>query len=136
MQVDQGLIHGIKVLHDNCFTAFAVGLLDGFLDLLDGLIARQDAANGEETGLHDGVDAAAHAGLFSDLISIDHIEFEFLFNDIFLNFLRQLIPDFFWSIEAVQQEDRPGWANLENIEAFQEGELVAGNKVGVLGVIR
>jgi hypothetical protein len=40
----------------------AVGLLDGVFDLLDGFLARQHAGQGEEAGLHDRVDARAHAG--------------------------------------------------------------------------
>jgi hypothetical protein len=43
------------------FALFAIRLLDGLLDLGDGLIARQYAGDGEEAGLHDGVDARAHA---------------------------------------------------------------------------
>jgi hypothetical protein len=33
------------------------------LDLRDGLVAREHAGEGEEAGLHDRVDAPAHAGL-------------------------------------------------------------------------
>jgi hypothetical protein len=29
---------------------------------LNGFVARQDAGDGEEAGLHDGVDAPAHVG--------------------------------------------------------------------------
>ena len=39
----------------------AVGLLDRLLDLRDRLLARQHAGDREEAGLHDRVDAAAHA---------------------------------------------------------------------------
>ena len=39
-EVDKGMVYGIKILLDNCITAFAVSLFDGFLDLFDGFIAR------------------------------------------------------------------------------------------------
>ena len=52
-----------------------------FLICVNGFILRQDAADGEETGLHDGVDASAHAGFCSDIIRIDDIEIEILFDD-------------------------------------------------------
>ena len=41
----------------------AVGLFDRLLDAGDGLVLRQDAGDGEEAGLHHGVDAPAHAGV-------------------------------------------------------------------------
>ena len=101
------------VLLDDGFTALAVGLLDGFLDLGDGFVARQDAGDGEEAGLHDGVDAAAHAGLLGNIVGVDDVELEFLLDDVLLDFLRQLVPDFLRAVDAVQQEDRAGLGILE-----------------------
>ena len=37
-QVCQGVVNSVKVLFDNCFTAFAVSFLDGFLDLYNGFV--------------------------------------------------------------------------------------------------
>ena len=92
VQVDQGLVHGGVVLLDDGFAAFAVGLLDGLLDLLNGFITRQDAGDGEEAGLHDGVDAATHAGLFGHIVGVDGVELEFLLDDILLDFLAAAYP--------------------------------------------
>ena len=55
-----------------------------------------------------GVDAAAHAGLAGHFIGIDHVEVQFLFDDVFLHFLRQVIPNFFGTIDAVEQENPAG----------------------------
>ena len=92
------MVHRSKVLLDDCFATLAIGFLDSLLDLVNGLIARQDTGDGKETGLHDGVDSAAHAGLFGHIVGIDGVELELLINDVFLDFLGQLIPDFLRAI--------------------------------------
>jgi hypothetical protein len=71
------------------------------------LVARQDAGDGEEAGLHDGVDAPAHAGLFGHVVGVDDVEAQFLLDDVALDFLRQMVPDFVRAVDAVEQEDRP-----------------------------
>ncbi len=58
-------VHRGEVLPHHRLAALPVRLLDGFLDCSDGFLARQDAADGEEAGLHDRVDPVAHAGLFA-----------------------------------------------------------------------
>ena len=130
VQVGQGLVHGFEVLLDDRLAAFAVGLLDGMLDLLDGLFARQDAGDGEEAGLHDGVDAAAHAGQFGHFVGVDVVEFELLVDDRLLDFDRQVVPDFVGAENAVEQEGAARLGIFEDIVAFEEAELVAGDKVG------
>ena len=67
--------------------------------------AGQDAADGEEGGLHDRVHAAAHAGLFSNIVAVDHVELQLLFDDVCLDFTGQIVPDLLRAIEAVEQED-------------------------------
>ena len=67
-----------KFFGDNGFAAFAVGFLDGLFDLFDGCFAGQDAADGEEAGLHDGVDAGAHAGFAGTVYAVDDVELDFL----------------------------------------------------------
>ncbi len=108
MQVRQGFIHGEEVLADD-FVAFAsVGLLDGLLDLRDGVVLGQDAGNGEEAGLHDGVHARAHAGALGDVVAVNVIELDFLFDDFGLDFLGQLVPDLVGFEGAVEEEHRAG----------------------------
>ena len=67
----------------------------------------------------------------SDLISIDHIKLQLLINDIFLDFPGQVLPDFFRSINGIEQESAAFYRVLKHIEPLQEGELVAGNELGV-----
>ena len=93
VQMAERRIHRGEVLLHDRFAALAVGLLDGVLDGGDGLFARQHAADGEEAGLHDGVDAAAHAGDLGHFVAIDDVELQLLGDDLLLHQARQLVPD-------------------------------------------
>ena len=77
-QMRQRRVDGGEVLLHDRLAALAVGLLDGLLDLLDGFFAGQHAADGEEAGLHDGVDARAHAGFARHRVAVDHVELDLL----------------------------------------------------------
>jgi len=61
------VVHGRVVLLYDDLAAPAVGISDRLLDLLDGFVLGQHTGDGEEAGLHDGVDAATHAGVFATL---------------------------------------------------------------------
>ena len=54
---------------DDVLAPLAVALLDRPLDGGDGVVARQDAAQREEAGLHDRVDAALHARVIAATLS-------------------------------------------------------------------
>ena len=78
---------------------------------------RQHAADGEEAGLHDGVDAAAHAGIVGHLVAVDHVELELLVDDLPLHRARQVDT---WgrirrSIAAAHEEVQATAADLETI---------------------
>ena len=130
MKVSQGCIHGGEVLGNHRFAALAVGLLDGLLDLLDRLFARQHAADGEEAGLHDGVDARAHAGFARHRVAVDHVELDLLVQHLFLRAARQFVPDFGGRVRRVEQEDRAGHGCFQHIHLLEEAEVVAGHKAG------
>ena len=124
------LIHGGKVLLHHRFAALAVGLLDGLLDLLDRFVARQHAADGEEAGLHDGVDARAHAGFARHLVAVDHVELDLLAQHLLLRGLGQLVPDFGRGVGRVEQEDRARHGRFQHVHLLEEAEVVAGHKAG------
>ena len=63
-----------------------------FLMAFDGGVDVDDVADLEERGLHDDVDASAQAQFFGDADGVDDIEFEFLVDDLLLDFDRQGIP--------------------------------------------
>jgi hypothetical protein len=77
-EVGDGVVHRPDVhLHD-LLALLAVGLADGVLDGLDRFLAGQNAGHREEAGLHDGVDAAAHAGLAGHLGGVDRVDLRLL----------------------------------------------------------
>jgi hypothetical protein len=129
--VFEGGVDGLEVLLNDRFTAAAVGFLDGLLDLGDGLFAGQDAADGEEAGLHHGVDAGAHAGGLGDGVGVDGVELELLGDDLILDLAGEVVPDLIGLEGGVEEEGGAFLGPAEHVEAFQEGELVAGDEAGV-----
>src|SRR6185436_11392423 len=102
----QGTIDGREVLLYDSGAALAVRLLDRLLDLNDRLLAWQDAADREETGLHDRVHAVRHAGGLGHLVAIDHEQPELLRDDRLLDRAWQMVPDVTRAVRAVQQHGR------------------------------
>ena len=74
----------------------------------------------------------SHACLFGDIVAVDDVELEFLFNDRGLNFAWQVVPDFILSKQAVEQEDRAFFGVFQNIIALEEAELVTGHKIRLI----
>ena len=131
VEVGERRVHGLEVAPDDFRAALAVGLLDRVLDLRDRLFARQDAGDREEAGLHDRVDAAAHAGVAGHGGRVDGVEADALLDHLLLHLARQMVPDLAGLVGRVQQENRPLRRVLEHVEAFQELELVAGDEPGL-----
>ncbi len=132
IQILERSVHGVEVFPDHGLPALAIGLFDGVFDLSNGRFARENAADGKESRLHDRIHTTAHAGLFGNFIAVDHIEFQFLFDDVLLHFDRQVIPDFLGSVQAVEQEDGALFCILEHIHALEERELMTGNEIGLI----
>ena len=130
MQVIESGVDGGKVLLNHGLAALAVCLLDRLLALGDRFLTREDAADGEEAGLHDRVDADPHAGLLAHLVAVDHVELELFLDDLFLNFLGQVIPHLVSFVRAVEEEGGAGHSRLQHIELLEERELVTGDEVG------
>jgi len=99
------------------------------LDLRDGFLAGQNAADSEETSLHNRIDAIAHAGFIGNFVRIDHIEVNLLVDQIALHLHRQCIPDLFRSVNSIEQEGCSLAGILEHIETIDKTHLVAANKV-------
>ena len=95
MQVGQRVVHRLEVLLDDLLALLAVGLPDRVLDRSMASLARQHAGEGEETDLHDRVDAPAHAAFARDLVGVDHVNFAFLLDELLPGPARQLVPDLF-----------------------------------------
>ena len=43
-----------------------------------------------------------------------------------------MLPDGFWAIDAVKQEDTAGLGILEDVETFHQRELMAGHKIRLI----
>src|SRR6266704_6141390 len=127
-QISQRLVDGGKVLGHYSFTPLAISFLDGFLNGGNGLFARQDIADGKETSLHDRIDSRSHSGLAGDSITIDDIKLEFLAYDFLLDASREMVPNFLRTIRTVQQKCCSALSMFENINSFQEPELMASDK--------
>ena len=129
VHVGERLVHGGVVLLDDLGALPGVGLLDRLLDLGDGLVGRQHAGDGEEAGLHDGVDAPAHAGLPGHVHRVDHVELQLLLDQVLLDLARQVVPDLVPAEGRVEQEDAARHRVAGHVVALEERELVAGHEV-------
>ena len=129
LEVGDGLIDRLEVLLHHLGTLALVGLLDGLLDLGDGLFRGQHTRDVEEAGLHDGVDTRPHAGLLGHLVGVDHVEAQLLVDDLLLHFLRQLVPHLVRPVHAVEQEHPTRLAVLQHVVALEERPLMAGQKL-------
>src|SRR5205823_1482880 len=126
-------IDGLEVVLDHGLTTLAIGLLDALFDLSNRLLLRQNAADGEETGLHHGVDASTHPNTAGYLVGVNYVEMQPFVENLLLHFRWQMIPDLFRFIDAIEQEDTARGSILEHIKALQEGELVTGHEVSLTG---
>ena len=130
-QMRQSLVDRIKIPFEDGFTAVAIGLFNGLLDGRDRFNARQDTADGEEAGLHDGVDAAAHAGITGYGVGVDDENPQAFLDDLLLEFPGQVIPHFGGSKRHIKQYVGPRNCPRQHVHAFEEWELVAADEVGL-----
>ena len=130
-EVRERRVDGREVFLHHGFAALAIGLLDGLLDLLDRLVARKHAADCEEAGLHDGVDARAHTGFARHCVSIDDVELNLLLQHLLLHSLGELVPHFSRGVRRVEEEDRAWHGCLKHVHLLEEAEVVAGHEAGV-----
>ena len=129
MEVCERAVDGGEVLLDDFLAALAVGFLDGFLDRGDGLVFGQDAADGEEAGLHDRIDPHAHARFLGHVVGVNDVKFDLLVDDLPLNLFRQMVPRRFRRPEAVEQEHRAVGGVAEHVVLLEEDLLVACDEV-------
>ena len=125
--VDRVVVH----LHD-LLAPLAVGLVDGLLDGGDGLFRRDDVREVEEAGLHDGVDAPAHAGLLGHLVGVDGVDLEAQLDDPLLGLVGQPVPDLLGREGRVDQEGAPRDGRRQRLVALDERPHVAGDEVGLV----
>ena len=130
MQSRQGIVNGSEVLLHNVLALRAVRLENRVLDLGDRRVTGQHAGDREETGLKHGIRAVFEADLLRDSTCIDDEESELLIDDLLLNGTRQMIPHIGRPIGAVEQEGGAASGEPQQVQAFEEMELVAADKIG------
>jgi hypothetical protein len=111
VQVREGRVHGGVVARQHGAAALAVGLVDRVLDLVDRLVARQHAREGEEAGLHDRVDAPAHADVVGDLVAVDRPQLEAALAHDPLALDGQVVPELAGRVRALNSTVAPGAAS-------------------------
>ena len=85
-------IDSCPVLLNNVLTLTAVGLLSCVLHQLNCLLLRDNAGQLEECGLQNGIDTGrAHAGLDTDLNTVDGVEVDVVISDELLHLTRQML---------------------------------------------
>ena len=88
------------------------------------LVAGEHTGEGEEAGLHDGVDPPAHPGGLGNLHRVDDVELQLLLQHRLLELARQLVPQLVRGIRRVDQHHRSGRRQLEHVQPVDELELV------------
>ena len=122
-------VDGRKVLVHDRLAALGVGLLHEGLDALDRLCRRQHAREMEEAGLHDRIDACAHARLGGHGEGVDDPEVDLLVDQVPLDVDRQAIPDLVRPVRRVEEERRAGLGEVEDLDLVEEPELVARDEI-------
>src|ERR1700719_253271 len=129
MQMSQRLIDGLEVLLHHRLSPLAVALFDALFNLCNRFLAWQDATDGEEARLHDGVDAPFQTDVIGNLVSIDHKQAQLCRRRRLLHLVGQMLPDSFRAIDAVEQEDTTWLRVLEDVEPLYQRDLVTCHKV-------
>ena len=109
----------------------AVALVDVGLDGVDGLARRDDAGDGEETRLEDGIDPSPQTHVTGDAVGVDHPQVEVLVDDLALDARGQVAPHLVRSVRAVDEEGGAVRRLLEHVDLVEEAPLMARHEVGL-----
>ena len=101
VKVSKSRINCREVLPHDRLSSFAIGFSNELLDLRDRFIARQDAAQCKEAGLHDCIDAISELTHTRHTARINCIDLQSLVDDRSLDGRGQMIPHFRLTIGTV-----------------------------------
>ncbi len=93
MQVRKSLVHSFIIAAYNLLAALLVRFFDCSFNGRHRPFDRQDAGDGKKGCLHNGVDAASHAGIPGDAVSVNGEESHLFVDQGLLDFNRKMIPD-------------------------------------------
>ena len=126
----------IPVLLDDILTLAAVGLLRSILHEADCLLLRDDAGQLEECGLKNRVDTGrAHAGLDTDLHTVNGVEINLVVVDVLLDLARQMLLKLRIAPSAVQQEGSAVHKFLHHVVLANISRVVASHKVCLMNEV-
>ena len=129
-------VHRGEVPPQDRLTPLPICLFDRILDFPDRMFAGHDVRKSEEAGLHHRVDSWPQPRLARHAVGIHHKKPQPLFDDLFLDAARQLLPDLVRAVGAIQQEDRARLGVLEHVEPVEEPELMAGHEIRAADQVR
>ena len=120
----------VPVLLDDILTLAAVGLLRSILHEGNCLLLRDDAGQLEECGLKNRVDTGrAHAGLDTDLHTVNRVEVNLVVVDVLLDLARQMLLKLCIAPSAVQQEGTAVHKFLNHVVLADVSRVVASHEV-------
>ena len=123
-------IHGRIVHVHDVLALLAVGLEDGVLHLLHGLLERNDVRDLEECRLHDRVGARAQAELGGDLRGVDDVEVDLVLREEDLHVVGQRSARGGCVVHRVEQERTAGLQALQHVVLVHVRGHVARHEVG------
>ena len=136
LQAGDGDVDSVAVLLNYVVALLAVGLLDSGLHVLVRVLVGDNVGKLEESGLHDGVDAVAHANLRRQLDGVDGVELGVLLGQRLLHGSGQLGVQLLSSPGAVQQERAAVLEAVNHIIVRHVGRVVTGHEVSRIDQIR
>ncbi len=120
-----------RIVHiDDVLALLAVGLLDRFLHLLDGLLERNHVRDFEECRLHDGVRTRTQTQLGGDLRGVDDIEVDLVLGQENLHVIGQRPAGRFGIVHRVQEERTARLEALQHVELIHVRRHVARHEIG------
>ena len=122
-------VDGGIVLLNHFVALLGVGLLGGGLHVVDGLIRGDYVGKYEEGGLHNGVDAVAHANAAGDLHAVHVVELDMLPGDDVLHGSGELMLHLGESPGGVEEEYAVILDVLKHVVLGHIGGVMAGDKV-------
>ena len=129
-------VDGGIVLKNHFVALLGVGLLCSGLHVFNGLIRRDDVGKLEEGGLHDRVDAVAHAGFLGKLDGVDVVELDVVLCNRVLQLRRKLLFHLLERPLGVKQERAAFLDAVGHIIMRDIGRVVAGHEVSRVDQIR
>ena len=132
--VDTG-IHGLQVHVDDLLALEGIGLADGGLHVLHGILHGDDIGKFEEGGLQHHVGAVAQTQRLRLTVGIDDVELNVVLGDVAEDVAGYLLLQLALAPLAVQQEGAAGLQLRDNVVLGEIGLVMAGNEIRHIDIV-